>query len=267
MNYNQVKEDLLMIQESPSINNWEQGFIKSIAKQIKIKRQLTSRQLSKLDEIKHKVKNEKKEYRNIKVSHNSNINYIPQSILDKLYNELKKEKSKYNIYLYGSQMYGTQDFNSDFDFLVVFEKDITKEQYLSDDLDITYKNKKDMIEHLKNGSINFIENIQGLIESDFDLEVDVKLNRRFLLSSINQAEKSLIKGLRYIESEDKAKAYRGKKSLFHSLRILLNAKNLLKNEEIDFHDINELYERCKNYSVKDYKNEFYRRKDTLWNYL
>jgi len=130
MNYSQVKEDILMIQESSSINNWEQGFIKSIAKQVKIKRQLTSRQLSKLDEIKHKVKKVKIDYRNLKVSHNSNVYYIPECILDKLHEQIKNEKSRYNIYLYGSQMYGTQEFNSDFDFLVVFEDYINKEQYL-----------------------------------------------------------------------------------------------------------------------------------------
>lgn len=267
MNYIEIKYDIKNISKCPDITNWERMFLESIYNQLKPNRKLSSKQLNKLNEIKTKSNYISKDIREIRISHNKCLIYIPEKILNQLREILNKEKGKYNIYLYGSQMYGNQHINSDFDFLVVYEKEIKKEQYISSTIDITYKSKFEVIDHIKNANINFIENIQGLVEENFELEVNLKLDKSFIKNVINQARNSLQKGIRFVNSGDKDKVYKGKKSLFHALRILLNTKNLILKEEIDFDKINNLYEKSKNYSYQQYKKEFYKNSDKLWNIL
>jgi predicted nucleotidyltransferase len=267
MNYIEIKYDIKNISKCPEITNWERMFLESLYNQLKPNRKLSSKQLNKLNEIKTKSNYISKDRREIKVIHNKCMAYIPEAILNQLRDILKEEKGKYNIYLYGSQIYGNQHINSDFDFLVVFEKEIKREQYVSNTIDITYKSKSEVINHLKEGNINFLENIQGLVEGNFEIEVDLILDKSFIKNVINQARNSLKKGIRFINSGDKNKIYKGKKSLFHALRILLNAKNLLLKEVIDFDKINTLYEESKNYSYKEYRKDFYKNADKLWNIL
>ena len=143
-----MKYDIKNMSKSPDITNWERMFLESIYNQLKPNKKLSSRQLNKFNEIKDKS-NYAKDVREISISHQRNFCYIPEDILNKLNNILKEEKGRYNVYLYGSQMYGIQNINSDYDFLVVFENDIKKEQYVSDEMDITYKTKNDVLNHLK----------------------------------------------------------------------------------------------------------------------
>ena len=252
-----------------NLTDWEKGFLQSINHQLLKRRNLSSRQINKIDEIKSKAKTKTKtkniEVKSIEISHQRNINYIPDNIINRLDEILERyEYYSYNIYLYGSQMYGNQNINSDYDFLVVFNDMIyTPEQYLSDEIDITYKNKSEVIQSISEGNINYIENIQGLIKESFDLKVNLKLNSSFIRNAMRQADKSYYKGLRLSQSSFSSKRYKGKKSFFHSLRIVLNAKNILESGEIDFDKINKLYKKVKDYSLDELKRELSNLKKSL----
>lgn len=141
--------------------------------------------------------------------------YIPSKIMNELESIIKTELNDdhYNIYLYGSQMYGNTHINSDYDFLIIYDGEIDIPQYISDTIDITYKSKDDFIKYLKEGNINFIENSQGLVKESFPINVEIKIDKAFIKNAINQARNSLYKGIKFIQSNKSSKVYKGHKSL------------------------------------------------------
>lgn len=247
MNHIEMKSNIQSIMQSNDINRWENNFLKSIYHQIKPNIKLSPRQLNKFDEIKNKIRT-KENTRTCTLAHKMTTTYIPSKIMNELESRIKEELNDdhYNIYLYGSQMYGNTHINSDYDFLIIYDGEI----------DITYKSKDDFIKYLKDGNINFIENSQGLVKESFPINVEIKIDKVFIKNAINQARNSLYKGIKFIQSNKSSKVYKGHKSLFHSLRILNNISPIIHNESIDFDQINQLANKTKNYSEDDYKSNF-----------
>lgn len=186
MNHIEMKSNIQSIMQSNNINRWEKNFLKSIYHQIKPNKKLSPRQLNKFDEIKNKIRT-KENTQTCTLAHKMITTYIPSKIMNELESMIKQRLNDdhYNIYLYGSQMYGNTHINSDYDFLIIYDGEIDIPQYISDTIDITYKSKYDFIKYLKDGNINFIENSQGLVKESFPINVEIKIDKAFIKNAIN----------------------------------------------------------------------------------
>lgn len=160
---------------------------------------------------------------------------------------------------YGSRVYGTNNPNSDHDFVIVMNKVVTE----SDRLDSRYNNTsittysqeafEDLVDKHKIFALECIFCPKDLVLKN-KLDLQFKLNKSNLRHSIsekcskdwNQAKKRFsdsqdinpVTGERYVR-----KVYEGKKSLFHCFRMINFAVQVIEKGKIyNFGACNELWE-------------------------
>jgi len=147
-----------------------------------------------------------------------------------------------NIYLFGSQVYGTQREDSDFDFIVVACSMLEKQEFRHDNYNIHVHTPDIFLDGLKEYQMQYLECIyapqfaklqERMIQPDknFILKLDMLkykgINQSF--SAFHKAKERIIDG----------DLFRGVKSLWHSLRILQFFKQIIDNEKIiDFSSAN-----------------------------
>jgi len=160
-----------------------------------------------------------------------------------------------NTYLYGSYVYGTNDEKSDVDYIYVVEKQSEKEkQIFSNNMNITYYPLdyfKSMVERHKVSALECV-----FLPEKFKIElcpVDFNLNFSLLRCSFSEkASNSWVKAGKKI---DLHKEYRiGKKSLFHSLRILNFGIQVAKSGFIDFTLANKYWFEIMKQDYKEWKD-------------
>ena len=182
---------------------------------------------------------------------------IPKEIL----NELKKQldfSENFNCYLYGSKIYKNNPKSNDYDFLVITEN--PREQFLSDNIDISFITPKEFQHRLNIHQINAIEcfylSSDYIVKEDFHFDFKInksKLIKHSLFSSSRSWKKAKTK------KEKGEDFYLSQKSIFHSLRILkfcislLNnprrldyqSGNIFWNQVLSTNSIDDLYETMK----------------------
>lgn len=152
---------------------------------------------------------------------------------------LKPFKKKYNlddttlIFPYGSRVYGTDSWQSDYDFMAVVggRPDLkTGEEYSHGQLNVTIYQHDDWQSQLKEHKIHTLEAYflpDGICRGRFYFE----LNLQKLRASISEkASHSFVKAKKKIDVEKDFP--KGKKSLFHSLRILVFGKQIADHGKI-----------------------------------
>lgn len=168
-----------------------------------------------------------------------------------------------NVYRFGSHVYGTNDENSDEDYICV-----TKKTVVSDDINIHYYTLSEFQTLVNNCDIQAMECLflpsEFIIKKSVDIEFNISLTKlRENISTVTstsyvKAKKKLIVMADY----DKRLAI---KSLFHSLRILDFGIQLARDGRISKYDsMNYVYhDVCKMASLYSY-NELWEILDTKY---
>lgn len=164
-----------------------------------------------------------------------------------------------NIYLHGSRVYKTNTDSSDYDFIIVIEDEYYFSENVSEgNCDFNFYSKTKWIEMCNNNSLDFCE--------CYFLPEEYKIKETFVPDFIIQKEKiranfshissnSFVKAKKKLVVEKDFAPYIGKKSLWHSFRILMFGIQILSSEKIvDYSCANFLYDEI----IKNPENE--------WNY-
>ena len=163
--------------------------------------------------------------------------------MDKNLKKLIEDKEVLNIYIYGSQVYGIANKNSDTDYIVITDKE-KREDYKVDDIDFNFYTKDEWIDLANRNEIVFIECI--FLDGKFKLketfipeyEIEIKKVRH---EFSQKASNSFVKCKKKLTIEKDYDPYIGKKSLFHSLRILKFGIFLLDNGYLKYNIANGYY--------------------------
>ena len=153
-----------------------------------------------------------------------------------------------NIFLFGSQIYGNQRDDSDYDFIVVACNMLEKQEIRHENLNIHVHTPDIFLNGLKEYQMNYLECIYApdwakLKETiKFD---SFKINKNKLINSISHtSSNSWVKCNKKINVENEY--YIGVKSLFHSIRIPMFAIQIAESGEIyDFSCANFIWDKIK----------------------
>lgn len=150
-----------------------------------------------------------------------------------------------NIYVFGSRVYGTATADSDYDVIVVANSMNEKTEIIHEDLNIHIWTPDKFIRDLKELDMHNLECIfapdharimekVNYVDKNFSINPD-KMKYAAMTQSFNRFHTAKIKIL-------DGDIHRGTKSLFHSLRILLFAQQILKYGRIeDFTEANQFW--------------------------
>lgn len=178
----------------------------------------------------------------------------------------KQLQEKYQtIFLYGSVVYKTASKDSDLDLIVIGN---STEQSKFDNIDINAYTPLDFQKALDNHEVWALEAffsipIKGSANS-FSLNINPQKIRE---SFSKKASHSWVKAKKKIEKENEV--YKGQKSIFHSLRILDFAIQILKHGKIiNYGSSNHLWDKIKdepNWTnlEKNYKQLFNKRRSVI----
>ncbi len=124
-----------------------------------------------------------------------------------------------NTYLYGSRVYETNDEESDIDFICIVNNGCKTEQFEKNNCNITYHTIDNFQQLIDDHDVSALECLflhkEKATSHEFKFELDIeKLRRSFSQKSSN----SWVKAKKKIELHNEMRI--GRKSLFHSLRIL-----------------------------------------------
>ena len=161
----------------------------------------------------------------------------------------------YNVYSYGSRVYQTASFDSDYDFLVVCETEKENVELrfkegiqignLFNEVNIHLFSIKGFQQLIEEHKINFLESYflpeayKLKEEHQFSFELDLPKLRKEISS---KSSNSWVKCKKKLTVEEDA-YYIGIKSLFHSLRILKFGMQIAKfGKIIDYTEANPLWE-------------------------
>jgi predicted nucleotidyltransferase len=149
-----------------------------------------------------------------------------------------------NIYVFGSQVYGTITYESDWDFIMIANTPNTNQEIRSGNFNIHVMTEEQFLKNLKKHHSSSIEAF--LTPKEFRLQEDIKINWKPDISSLRHSF-SHISSNSWVKSKKKMKQgdyYIGIKSLFHSLRIPLFGIQIAKKGKIyDFSEANYIHEK------------------------
>ena len=151
----------------------------------------------------------------------------------------------WNIYLYGSRIYGTNKSSSDLDAMVVassmnMDKEIKDATY-----NIHIVTPDAFVDRMKDYRMVYLECIfapqSAILQEKRDLKGDFAIDREVVKKHIlSQSHDSWVKAKMKFKEMD---ILRGTKSVFHSLRILDFGEQLVKNGRIvDFSSANKYWQ-------------------------
>lgn len=170
-----------------------------------------------------------------------------------------------NIFPYGSRVYGTHSEVSDYDFIIVLNKEVHEFDLISNDkkINIHLYSPDGFMDQLEQHKIAALECF--FLPQELLLEKKLKfffpLNKEKLRSNISEkASHSWVKAKKKLEVEKDKDFYIGKKSLFHSLRIIDFGIQIATHSKIvDYSSSNYLWDEIKNNPSEDwdiYKNKY-----------
>lgn len=164
-----------------------------------------------------------------------------------------------NIYPYGSRVYQTHTNNSDYDFIIVMNKDVREYSLTSDDenINIHLYSPDGFLDQLRGHKIAALECF--FLAPELCLKQKLKfsfcLNKQKLRSSISEkVSHSWVKAKKKMEVEKDRNIYIGKKSLFHSFRILDFGMQIAINNQIkNYSSMNHLWKEIKDNPAEDWE--------------
>lgn len=164
---------------------------------------------------------------------------------------LLRDEVVLNIYIYGSQVYGTATDASDIDFLVVVEDGASYLRFedgyvdLVEDHDFHFMSRSDWDEESRLQTVKFMEcyylDETFKIKQSYPIKIEVDLvaiRRSFSSVSSN----SYVKCRKKLEVVEDYNYYVGVKSLFHSLRILDFGIQVATGQGINYHSFTPYYD-------------------------
>ena len=166
-----------------------------------------------------------------------------------------------NIYEYGSRIYGTASEKSDYDFVVIVKDEVYTTDHCSEEnYEFNIYSKSQWIKMAEENDVTFCECffLPNKIKEEFvpDFTIDIpKLRASF--SSV--ASNSWVKCKKKLTVEKDFAPYIGKKSLWHSFRILMFGIQILSKGKIyDYSEANSMYDEI----VKNENNnwQYYKEK-------
>lgn len=156
--------------------------------------------------------------------------------------ELIADENVLNIYNYGSRVYKTNSEKSDYDYIIVVKK-VNYSQLNDNNINISFYSVDNFNDKLINHDIDALEcfYLKDVVKES--IKFDFKLDLRKLRKSISsKASNSYVKAKKKLTLEKDYNEYIGKKSLFHSLRILSFGIQISKFNNIeDYSSMNYLY--------------------------
>lgn len=198
--------------------------------------------------------------REIKMEAKELFNYI------QTYNPFNVDKA-INLYLYGSRVYGTNDDNSDYDYLMV--SGIVQEPYAQfkhDNINVTVFSLEEWVKRLQQHEISALECLYLPDEmvlknsADYNVTIDSQMLRRAVSA---KASNSFVKAKKKFTVENDI--YTGKKSLFHALRIPMFGEQLAKHGKIvDYTVANHYWNQIRGCGIDDW-NYFKKKYQPIFN--
>lgn len=174
-----------------------------------------------------------------------------------------------NVYAHGSRVFGTAGPKSDYDYIIVEDGELGREDTLSNGgVDATIYDCKRFRQRIEDHEVSVLECLclpgEHILKKD--LEFPWQLDHSKLRESLSaKASNSFVKAKKKFDVEHQP--YIAKKSLWHSLRILkFGIQIALHGRITDFSEANDLWKAiAENPSViwDDYKQEY----QTLYNNL
>jgi predicted nucleotidyltransferase len=149
-----------------------------------------------------------------------------------------------NIYVFGSQVYGTTTHNSDWDFIMVANTPNTNQEIHSGDFNIHVMTEDQFLKNLKDHHSSSVEAF--FTPKEFRLQEDVKFGWKPNIPSLRHSfshisSNSWVKAKKKMEQGD---YYIGVKSLFHSLRIPIFGIQIAQTGSIyDFSVANYIHDK------------------------
>lgn len=166
-------------------------------------------------------------------------------MLNQIKNLIKLGSEILNVYPYGSRVYGTNSYSSDYDYIVIANSDITCRQFDTHDgnLSVHVYNPEYWKHALEEHKIFALECefLPDNLIIQKDINFSFQLNKSALRKEISSvASNSWVKAKKKIEVENDF--YIGYKSLFHSLRIPKFGIQIAKTGRIhDYGEANSLW--------------------------
>lgn len=155
---------------------------------------------------------------------------------------------KYNLYAYGSQVYGTNDENSDFDFQLIIE-----DGYMSNLLELELKKRIDAdisVSGIKEFQAKLDAHDVAAVETFFlpqqfrfqeDFKLHFELDKAALRNSFSRVvSNSYVKAKKKLVVAEDYDERVARKSLFHSFRILDLGIQIVQGKEIDYGRVNSI---------------------------
>ena len=148
-----------------------------------------------------------------------------------------------NIYVFGSRVYGTTSFNSDWDFIMIANNPVSNQEIRSGDFNIHIVVPDEFEKMLKAHHPGAIECFYA--PDEFRILENIKFNWNPSIPSLRHSfshtsSNSWVKCKKKLEQGD---YYIGIKSLFHSLRIPMFGIQIAKYGKIvDFSCANKIYD-------------------------
>ena len=185
---------------------------------------------------------------------------------------LQKKFKVLNIYEYGSRVYGYKK-SQDLDFIVVVEDPLEKpQQFNISGRDVTVYSKDFFQEQVKRHEISCLECLwlssEMVIQENF--KFDFNLDKDSLRKSCSQkSSNSWVKAKKKLTVKESISPYIGKKSLFHSLRILDFAIQIAeKGKIVNYQESNHYWKDIDSIDnwddlKKKYQTEYNRKKSKL----
>jgi predicted nucleotidyltransferase len=172
------------------------------------------------------------------------------------------------VYSYGSRVYGTARKNSDYDYIVILRNNKPNEQYSDSLININYYTANEHQGRLNDHEISALEcyflDDQFILKKSniFGFKLDlVKLRHSLSAKSSN----SFVKAKKKLTVEKDYDLDLGRKSLFHSFRIIDYGKQIATHGKIiDYGSCNELFNEIMNcYTWKQMYDDYKKRYNQL----
>lgn len=157
------------------------------------------------------------------------------------------DKNILNVYQYGSRVYGTANYNtqSDYDFIIITNEKQPNEQFSDNTINVTFYTPLEFSDKLDAHEISMLE-CYFLPDHNVwkeQMRFKFKLDLSKLRHSLSQkSSNSFVKAKKKLTVEKDYDLRLGKKSLFHSLRIIRYGIQIAINEKIvDYSECNDLF--------------------------
>lgn len=148
-----------------------------------------------------------------------------------------------NVIPYGSRIYGTNDYNSDYDFLVIIKSGTDRQEKSYNEINVAIYSVDSFQDKINQHKIVALEGFflpkEKCLKSTKDLKF--KLNKSILSEElVKRANEDWNKAKNRFDAIDDL--YRAKKTLFHGFRVLDFGIQIVKNNTIkDYSSMNFLW--------------------------